>query len=446
MDAVGALRSGQIDVVVTAFPAADMIAKKNPDLLRLPEHLDDEPVAVAIKKGNQKLLDDVNRVIGQLKADGTLASMKKRWFKPDLSPYEEPDIPPSTTGEVLKIGVTATREPFSFVDKTGRITGHDGELARLIGAHLKRPVVFSDMSYMALIPALQAGKIDLVVTGMFATEERRKSVDFSLSYFSSAQVMLVRKTKGLAQPTPLAAGTQPPPESSPWRSLTDSFYSNIILEDRYLLLWDGLKTTVIISILSTVLGTLLGAVVCFMRMSRPWLVNLIARIYISILRGTPVLVLLMMIFYVIFASVDVSPIMVAVIAFAMNFAAYSAEIFRTGILGVDKGQFEAGISMGLSKLETFIYIVLPQTVQRILPVFKGEFISLIKMTSVVGYIAVQDLTKASDIIRSRTFDAFFPLLMVAILYFLISWILMQALEYLERRTDPKYSRMRKEKA
>jgi polar amino acid transport system substrate-binding protein len=193
-------------------------------------------------------------------------------------------------------------------------------------------------------------------------------------------------------------------------------------------------------VLATIFGTLLGALVCFMRMSKKTLLNLPARVYISILRGTPVLVLLMLIFYVVFASVNISPILVAVIAFGMNFAAYSAEIFRSGIEGVDKGQSEAGISLGFTRVTTFLNIVLPQTVQRILPVYKGEFISLVKMTSIVGYIAVQDLTKASDIIRSRTFDAFFPLVMVAILYFLISWFLMQSLEYLERRTDPKYKR------
>ncbi|HEY8157068.1 MAG TPA: amino acid ABC transporter permease [Methylobacter sp.] len=196
----------------------------------------------------------------------------------------------------------------------------------------------------------------------------------------------------------------------------------------------------VISIFATLLGTLLGALVCFMRMSKRTVLNLPARIYINILRGMPVLVLLMLIFYVVFASVDINPVLVAIIAFGMNFAAYVSEIFRSGIEGVGKGQIEAGIAMGFTKFKTFVYIVLPQTVQRILPVYKGEFISLVKMTSIVGYIAVQDLTKASDIIRSRTFDAFFPLVMVAILYFVIAWVLMLGLEYLERITDPKYKR------
>ncbi|OEU75322.1 MAG: hypothetical protein BA874_01215 [Desulfuromonadales bacterium C00003068] len=225
-------------------------------------------------------------------------------------------------------------------------------------------------------------------------------------------------------------------------SVINSFRINILHENRYLLILDGLKTTVIISIVATIMGTLLGALVCYMRMSKKFALRLPAKIYISIMRGTPVLVLLMLIFYVVFASVDINPIIVSIIAFGLNFAAYAAEIFRTGIDGVDKGQSEAGIAMGFSKVKTFIYIVLPQTIRRILPVYKGEFITLVKMTSIVGYVAVQDLTKASDIIRSRTFDAFFPLVMIAILYFLISWVLLQSLEYVERLTDPKYKRAR----
>jgi polar amino acid transport system substrate-binding protein len=148
----------------------------------------------------------------------------------------------------------------------------------------------------------------------------------------------------------------------------------------------------------------------------------------------------MLIFYVAFAGVSIDPPVVAIIAFALNFAAYAAEIFRSGVEGIDRRQAEAGIAMGFGRLSTFLYIVLPQAVRRILPVYRGEFISLVKMTSIVGYIAVQDLTKAGDIIRSRTFDAFFPLILVAVLYFVIVWVLMLALDYVERATDPRRSR------
>ena len=220
-------------------------------------------------------------------------------------------------------------------------------------------------------------------------------------------------------------------------TVADSFYRNIIHEERYLLIRDGLKTTLVISLLATLFGTLLGGVVCYLRMAKRPLLMLPARGFISLVRGTPVLVLLMLLFYVLFASVDIDPVFVAVIAFGINFSAYVAEIYRTGVESIDRGQREAGLALGFSRVATFRFIILPQMVRRILPVYKGEVISLVKMTSVVGYIAVQDLTKASDIIRSRTFDAFFPLLMVALLYYLISWLLMRLLGCAERMTDPK---------
>ncbi len=194
MDAVAAMKSGQLDATIISYPAALQIVKKNPEFRCLPEPLQNEDTAVAVKKGNDALLAEVNRIITELKADGTLADMKRRWLKPDLSPYEEKTIVLPKTGKVLRIGVSATREPFSFVDKDGRVTGHDGELARIIGARLGRPVEFSNMKFMSLIPALQSGKVDLIVTGMMPTAERRKSVDFTQSYFANAQVMLVKKS------------------------------------------------------------------------------------------------------------------------------------------------------------------------------------------------------------------------------------------------------------
>lgn len=244
--------------------------------------------------------------------------------------------------------------------------------------------------------------------------------------------------------SPVCFGQAPGAEAgglvSFFSGIADSFRSNIIDENRYLILLEGLKTTVVISVFSTLLGTLIGIPVCFMRMSRNPVLASIAKVYIWIQRGTPVLVFVMLMFYVVFGSVDVDPVFVSILSFGMNFGGYVAEIYRAGINGVDKGQAEAGIAMGFSKVQTFIYIVMPQMIRLILPVYKGEFISLVKVTSVVGYIAIQDLTKASDIIRSRTFDAFFPLFMVACLYFVISWFLTYSLEYVERLADPKSRR------
>ena len=163
-----------------------------------------------------------------------------------------------------------------------------------------------------------------------------------------------------------------------------------------------------------------------------------ARIYVRLLQGTPIVVLLMILYYVIFRSVDISAIVVAIIGFALNTGAYTSEIFRTAINGVDKGQIEAASAIGFNKFQVFMKIILPQAAKSVLPVYKGEFISLVKSTSIVGYIAIQDLTKASDIIRSRTYEAFFPLITTAIIYFVVTYIFIMLLNAIEKKIDPKH--------
>jgi polar amino acid transport system substrate-binding protein len=177
-----------------------------------------------------------------------------------------------------------------------------------------------------------------------------------------------------------------------------------------------------------------------MRMARRAWLRTIADVYIWLLRGIPVLVLLMLMYYVVFASVEVNAVAVASVAFGLNMAAYSAEMFRTAIQSVDKGQIEAGVAGGFTKLEAFRLIVLPQALRHLLPVYKGELISALKMTSVVGYVAVQDITKASDIIRSRTFDAFVPLITTAIIYLLLAWLITWAIGKIEWRITPRHLR------
>ena len=206
-------------------------------------------------------------------------------------------------------------------------------------------------------------------------------------------------------------------------SVVESFYNNLIAEDRYQMILDGLQVTLIITLCAAVLGTILGGLVCWMRMNhRAWL-RQIANVYIDLMRGTPVLVLLMIMYYVVMAPVDATGIVVAIVTFAMNTAAYISEMLRTAIQGIDRGQTEAGLALGFTQRQTFFKIILPQVIRSVLPVYQGEIVSLLKGTSIVGYIAVSDMTRASDLIRSRTFDAFFPLIVTAIIYFLMAWLI-----------------------
>ena len=216
-------------------------------------------------------------------------------------------------------------------------------------------------------------------------------------------------------------------------SVVNSFNNNLIAEDRYRMILNGLQVTLIITFFAVILGTLLGGLVCWMRMNRrPWLQK-VAKVYIDIMRGTPVLVVLMLMFYVIMAPMDASGIVVAIVTFGMNTAAYIGEMLRTAIQGIDKGQTEAGLALGYTPRQTFIRIVLPQVIKSAMPVYQGEVISLLKGTSIVGYIAVQDMTRASDLIRSRTFDAFFPLIVTAIIYFFMAWLIGWLLTSLVKR-------------
>jgi polar amino acid transport system substrate-binding protein len=435
-DLVLAVKSGKVDAAFYTHETLLEVLRQDKELALLGKPLFAVPIAVGFNKGNDSLKNQFNTFLRQIKSNGQFNDMVTRWILQGST--QMPKVEGTKSNGRLMIGIVSDKGmPFTIV-KDNTMIGFDVELAERFAAYLGKEPVFADMEFGSLIASASTNKIDAIFSTLMITDERKKQIAFSDPYYELGASVFALKTNvagGVAD----SSATNPAAPSF-ISNLVTSFQSNIIQEKRYLLILDGLKTTVIISIFATIFGTLLGALVCFMRMAKSRLLSAPAKIYIAILRGTPVLVLLMLIFYVVFASVNINPVIVAIIAFGMNFAAYTAEIFRTGIEGVEKGQTEAGISLGFTKASTFVHIVLPQMVRRILPVYKGEFISLVKMTSIVGYIAVQDLTKASDIIRSRTFDAFFPLVMVAILYFLISWVLMQSLEYLERVTDPKYKK------
>ena len=434
-DILLAVKSGKVDAGLYTRETLVGILRTDDELGLVGDSLYSVPIAIGFRKGNDALREQFNAFLRQIRENGVYADMVDRWMTRGVT--EMPKIARPKSQGVLIVGTVSDKGmPFTIM-KDHQMIGFDIELVRRFGDFLGKDIQFADMEFGGLITAVSSSKIDMIASTLMVTEERKQQIDFSDTYYEMGASIFALKKNIAVSEAPVETRPAPP---SFWQSVADSFHSNIILEKRYLLIWDGLKVTFLIAVLSSVFGTLLGALVCFMRMSKKAVLNLPARIYISILRGTPVLVLLMLIFYVAFASVNINPVIVAVIAFGMNFAAYASEIFRTGIESVDRGQTEAGIALGFTRIKTFLYIVLPQAVRQILPVYKGEFISLVKMTSIVGYIAVQDLTKASDIIRSRTFDAFFPLVMVAILYFLISWLLTQSLEYIEHRTDPKRRR------
>ena len=219
--------------------------------------------------------------------------------------------------------------------------------------------------------------------------------------------------------------------------MMDALAQNLIEKDRWKYIADGLGVTLQITFFAVILGILLGFLVAVVRSTyektgKLKLFNLLCQIYLTVIRGTPVLVQLLIMYYIVFVSMT-SKIMVASLAFGINSGAYVAEIIRGGILSIDNGQFEAGRSLGFNYVQTMIYIILPQVFKNVLPALANEFIVLLKETSVCGYIGMMDLTRGGDIIRSRTYEPFMPLIGVALIYLVMVMVLSGLVGKLERR-------------
>ena len=222
------------------------------------------------------------------------------------------------------------------------------------------------------------------------------------------------------------------------QTFQDKFYQNFIEDNRWKYIAEGLGVTLEVTFFAVIIGIVIGFLVAIVRSTydktgKLKILNVICKIYLTVIRGTPGVVQLLIIYFVIFASTDVDKVIVAIMAFGLNSGAYVSEIFRSGIMSIDNGQFEAGRSLGFNYVQTMIYIIMPQAFKNVLPALGNEFIVLLKETSVSGYIALQDLTKGGDIIRSRTYDALFPLLAVAFIYLIMVMIFTKLVNMLERR-------------
>lgn len=413
-DELQALKQGQIDVI-----AKDNCSLTKGEMRRLGVRVaffgnDSLPCGIPFRKSDVALCDSLSHFIDSLSATGELQQLVARWREcDDPSAATMPDLGPQPHGKTLKVGVCLELAPIAYqVGDTWR--GFEAEVIQRFGRHIGRPVSLQYYPFSSILPALQAGSIDLIIGGVYITEERQREMLFSSSYFSACTAYTVKD--GAEESASL--GTR----------MKEMVHNNLVVEDRWRYITGGLWETVKISLCAILLGTILGAAVCWMRMSRRRWVAGTASVYINLMRGIPMLVFLMIMFYVVFAGTGLSGSAVAVVSFALVFAAYVSEMFRTAIQAVGKEQTEAGLALGFTPWQTARLIVAPQALRNVMPVYKGQVITLIKGTSIVGYIAIQDLTRAGDIIRTRTFDAFFPLLVVTVLYFLLAWLIGKILD------------------
>ena len=429
VDMLNALRANKIDAFASAEVPIRLMAAQNPDLTYLHEWLGDGmQVAAAFPKtaGGKALCDQFSAFLREIRQNGVYDEIQDIWFGEDEEKRVVPDLYslPAVNG-TLRMAMDTAFVPFVYI-KEGRPVGVDVDTAVRFCREYGYGLEVVPMDFSGVIPSVITGKVDFACSGIAVTAERAESVLFSEPTCESGSVLAILKTREAAGPAE---------ENSFWSGIIDSFHKTFIRENRWKLFAEGVKTTLLITVLSILSGTALGFLVFMLCRNGNVVANGVTRFSVWLVQGMPMVVLLMILYYVIFGNSAISGIAVAVIGFTLTFGASVFGLLKTGVGAVDLGQYEAAYAPGYSSRRTFFRIILPQALPHVMPAWQGEIVGLIKATAIVGYIAVQDLTKMGDIVRSRTYEAFFPLIAVTVIYFVLEGLVSFAVSRVRFRMD-----------
>jgi len=416
-DAIVGLKSGNVDYVSTTETNIALYTKRIDGIKKLDISYFPTQEAFCLNKNRVDLISQINGKIKEYKESGRIDEISKNWS--DCTNYIVNEVPKRTEGPVIVVGTTGEMEPINFI-LNGELVGFDVEVIGNILYDLGYQVEYKTMAFGALLPAIESGKVDIGAADITVTEERKKSVAFSDVYIERCQSVIVRDEDN---------------ESISIAGIKEGLKNNLIKEARYKLILEGLKMTALLSITSLIFGTILGILLLFMKRSRFRLLSKTVSVYSVIIQGIPIVVLLMLVCYVFLGDVDASDIVVGMLTFGMFFSTGVLAALENGLNNIDKGQYEAVSALGYPRILGFRKIIFPQLTKNSLPVYRGEIIAMIKATAIAGYVAIQDLTKAGDLIRSRTFDAFIPIIIVAIIYFSIIWAITLFIRWFEKKDD-----------
>ena len=427
-DMLNALRTGKIDAYADAEALASYMMGENPDLAILPEKLADGMKVGAIfpkTEEGRKLCDEYSEFIRKIKENGTYDEIRDAWIGSDESKRIAPDYKnlPGPNG-TLSMATDVLSIPFIYI-KDGDLAGIDIDLVtrfcREYGYALE-PVI---MDFPAIVPAVSTGKCDFASGGIAFTDERAESVYFSEPTYEGGSVIAILQDPGASEGVGF------------WSSIRSSFEKTFIREGRWKLFVEGTRNTLVITILSALFGTILGFALYLFCRKGGKAADKITGLFLWLLRGMPMVVLLMILYYIVFSEIDVNGLIVAIIGFTLTFGAGMYGMLCTGVDAVGTGQAEAALALGYTSRQTFFKIILPQAAAIFMPSYNSQLVSHLKATAVVGYIAVMDLTKMGDIVRSRTYEAFFPLIAVTVIYFILAGVLTRIVDRFTRYTDPK---------
>ncbi|MBR3250087.1 MAG: transporter substrate-binding domain-containing protein [Erysipelotrichaceae bacterium] len=421
-----ALKAKQIDAFVCPESAVIFMHYEDESLIWFDESLTDANLAFAFPKSEEgrKLNERFDEYLGRLIADKTIDKLKEKWFAADEENKSLIDYAAlKDINGTLHVATAAQQMPYCYV-RDDLVVGLEIEIIANFCQENGYGLEVDKMNFDGVLASLQSGKADLAASCLAVTEERKQSVDFSRSYSSQSVVLVIEDEKVSAKTGFIS-------------SIFNSFYKTFIREDRYRLFLEGIGTTMFITLLSVLFGTILGFLLFIVCRNGNVLPNRITGVCIFLVQGMPMVVLLMVLYYIIFGSVAISGISVAVLGFSATFGASVFGLIKMAVGTIERGQYEAAYALGHSNRQTFYRIILPQALPHVMPAYRGEIVSLIKATAIVGYIAVQDLTKMGDIVRSRTYEAFFPLIAITIIYFVLEGLLGLLVSRISMNIDPK---------
>ena len=423
-DMILALTSGKVDAYLIEEVSFGVQKKNHPELEVIEEPAGYISATCIIGENERQdvLLSQLNQFIADSWENGLLDELYDYWIA-DFDPVNDTCDTTGFTGEngTIAVAVEGGYEPFSFISN-GQISGFDVDfICRFARAYGYTPE-FYEVPFEAIAPGVESGKYDIGMN-IVVSAERNETGTLSDVYYTTPirLVILGEDESGL----------------SFFEQIADSFYKTFIRENRWQLFIQGAGITILITVASILAGTALGFIIYMLCRGGNIFANKATNVFLWLVHGMPTVLLLMILYYIVFGSSSLSGTWVSVVGFSLMFACSMVDMLRVGCNAIGKGQLEASTALGYSNSQSFFKIILPQAAGHFLPIYRNEVVTLIKETSVVGYIAVLDLTKISDLVRSRTYEAFFPLIVTAIMYFIISGILTKLVGLVEKAIDPR---------
>ena len=435
-DCYNSLASGEVDAALGFIDERKSVAETHPDLAIIEQPFATVDFGFGVQKSERgnALCDELNQFLTELKNSGEYDKLRAKWEDKNRKSGAMGNYSFSGEKGQLRIATNGLWTPMTFYEGE-TLTGLFVEITNRFCESRGYTPLYETVAKSAEMTGLASGTYDIVADSVTASPERLESMNITDPLMQDDYYVLVKREPVLVE-VPKAVQF--------WKDLEASFQRTFVTENRYQMLASGLGVTIALSLIAGLFGTLLGILICFLRTRRQPLVSAFASLYIRIFRSLPVVVLLLVLNYIVFKDSGLEAFWVCAITFSVEFSAYCSEIFRSGINAVPEEQSQAAAALGFAKVQAFRRVVLPQAIIHMLPTYSGQFIATVKMTAVAGYISVIDLTKASDIIRSRTYEAFFPLLLTSAVYFVLCAVLIALLRLVEKRIDPARRRVKRE--